>query len=468
MILREVTIKDSDLLLKWANDPVVRQNSFQTHEILPEEHYAWFNNVLHSTNIRIYILYDQKPVGTVRVKYSGGTAEISYSICSEFRGKGYGTKIIQFAELEIIRNHEIGCILAEVKDANIASRRIFQKLNYYETNHDGYWQYTKQLKEVFGFRVDVNEQVATGHAMRCITYAKELINKYGAIVLFFVADDNGKIFIEQRGMTAVCLNSQFDELDLEIELLKKQICAYRITNLIIDSYFVTYSYLKNLKSRVKITYIDDILKFAYPVDVLINYNIYADKKAYEKLYDGECPELFLGLKYAPLRAEFKSVKHIVRDKVSNVLITTGGADKFNIAGTISDFLLSCEELNDITFHIVSGSFADSTSNNERIVVHKNVTNMAQLMMGCDIIISAGGFTLYEACACGVPTISISFADNQLMNVKKFDQMGLIPYAGDFRVNSAEVLKNMKSVLLEFLETKLERINRQKELLKLIK
>ena len=48
--------------------------------------------------------------------------------------------------------------------------------------------------------------------------------------------------------------------------------------------------------------------------------------------------------------------------------------------------------------------------------------------------SAGGTTLYELCAVGVPSVSYSMADNQIPGVKAFDQAGLIPWIGDIRNN----------------------------------
>lgn len=59
-------------------------------------------------------------------------------------------------------------------------------------------------------------------------------------------------------------------------------------------------------------------------------------------------------------------------------------------------------------------------------------DIEKYMMEADIAISAGGSTLYELCAIGTPTISYSFADNQLDNVTKFAEDGLIAYAGDAR------------------------------------
>jgi len=59
-----------------------------------------------------------------------------------------------------------------------------------------------------------------------------------------------------------------------------------------------------LKPHVrKLCYIDDLNKFVYPVDVLINGNITAPALNYAKYSDDEL--MLLGLKYNLIRDEFK-------------------------------------------------------------------------------------------------------------------------------------------------------------------
>lgn len=67
-----------------------------------------------------------------------------------------------------------------------------------------------------------------------------------------------------------------------------------------------------------------------------------------------------------------------------------------------------------------------------IVLHRNVTDMRSLMLQCDAAISAGGTTLFELCACGIPTVTYALADNQIMNAAAFEKAGLMLYAGDIR------------------------------------
>mgnify|MGYP003325656691 CR=1 FL=1 len=40
--LRKVIIEDEALILKWANDPLVREGSFNSSIISKEEHHNWF------------------------------------------------------------------------------------------------------------------------------------------------------------------------------------------------------------------------------------------------------------------------------------------------------------------------------------------------------------------------------------------------------------------------------------------
>ena len=63
--------------------------------------------------------------------------------------------------------------------------------------------------------------------------------------------------------------------------------------------------------------------------------------------------------------------------------------------------------------------------------------MASLMASCDIAVSAGGVTLCELAAVGVPTISFSMADNQMTAVENFAKRDLIPYCGDVRGEADE-------------------------------
>ena len=52
------------------------------------------------------------------------------------------------------------------------------------------------------FRVDMNDEIATGHVMRCLSIADEL-KIQGISSTFISADDNPKVLINSRGYEPV-------------------------------------------------------------------------------------------------------------------------------------------------------------------------------------------------------------------------------------------------------------------------
>lgn len=132
VFLRKAEQGDMDLLFQWTNDPVVRRNSFNTDPIPYENHMKWFNKIMKDpTVIQFILMDDETPVGQIRLNVEGTEAEIGYSIGSEFRGKGYGHRVLQLVANEVIANHpEIEKLVAKVKPDNIASNKAFRNAGF--------------------------------------------------------------------------------------------------------------------------------------------------------------------------------------------------------------------------------------------------------------------------------------------------------------------------------------------------
>ena len=149
--LRRADREDVELFFRWVNEPAVRENSFNTDPIHWESHQKWFKKVLADDGVRIYVLMqDNLPVGQVRLVFEDSKWQISYSIASAYRGQGYGKRILQLAENELISNGHTGeKLFAEVKARNTASQRIFNSLGYAESesNHSNAYAYVKVIGE---------------------------------------------------------------------------------------------------------------------------------------------------------------------------------------------------------------------------------------------------------------------------------------------------------------------------------
>lgn len=311
-------------------------------------------------------------------------------------------------------------------------------------------------------RADANATIGSGHVMRCLTIA-DAMKKKGIESTFIIADKEAEDLIQSYGFPTICLESTWGNLDNETSKLLSLINEVNIDKILIDSYYVTQSYLKDIGNDTKVIYIDDLNQFVYPVDLLINYNVYAKNKGYDRNYYLSQTKLLLGCDFIPLRTEFQGIQGTINEKVADILITTGGSDPYNVAGSILAFIIHKEWYRTIRFHIVVGRFNNNieelnklVKDSDNIILHHNVSKMSELMLECDIAISAGGSTVYELCACGVPSISYSFADNQLEAIKELDKLGVIYYAGDVRNDLNICLTNIEGRIIQYISDEILR------------
>lgn len=327
---------------------------------------------------------------------------------------------------------------------------------------------------MFYIRADGNETIGMGHIMRCLTIAQAL-RRQGAEVLFITADAQAASVIEERGFAAKILFTRYDKMEVELPQLMTLLMEHTKSGgagapkLLIDSYFVTAFYLKNLQLAAKVILMDDEKRAAYPCDGLVNYNIYGKTLGYESEYPKET-KLFLGCQYAPLREAFQNGGYEVREMAEHILFTAGGGDACHVALKMAKRLEkkalseSDRENGRISpiWHIICGPFCSDTeelerlaAGNERLRIHKNVTDMSGLMRSCDIAVSAAGSTLYELCGIGVPAVGFYFAENQRRNMETFAEQTPIKNAGDFSLEPEKVC--------ELIEKEVETLCREKTL-----
>lgn len=293
------------------------------------------------------------------------------------------------------------------------------------------------------FRADGNAAIGAGHIMRCLSIG-EAARELGMECAYVTADPSFERLIQEKGFSCTVMDTIYSDMDSEWTVLAPVLTQYQPDTVFIDSYYVTTDYLKRLRTYGKTVYLDDVLAFAYPADILINYNIYADRRDYESLYAGsgtETPRLLLGTKYVPLRREFQLRKVLpVRERVEHILVSVGGADPERMALKFLNCFIQDKELaGRCQFHFILNSLEPDreeikaiAARHSWIFLHENVRCMSELMLKCDAAISAAGSTLYELSACGVPAITYVLADNQIPGALGFAERGIMVNAGDCR------------------------------------
>lgn len=132
--LRLAEMEDMDLIFIWANEEMVRKNSFSTRKITYEEHVIWYRNMLKNNQCRQYIfMCGDQPVGQARITVQGNVAEIGYSICAAQRSKGYGKQLLVLISKQAWNDFpNINKVIGRVKTDNIASQKVFLAAGYEE------------------------------------------------------------------------------------------------------------------------------------------------------------------------------------------------------------------------------------------------------------------------------------------------------------------------------------------------
>lgn len=312
---------------------------------------------------------------------------------------------------------------------------------------------------MFIIRADGNAKIGAGHLMRCLTIGEALAS-HQEDVLFLCADEDSALLAEHCGFRVGVLHTDYRQMETELAAWDSWVLGSGNT-ILVDSYHVTDSYLTKLKKYGTVYLMDDMQRQAYPVDGVINYNLFADSDAYGKIYEMDRSALqnnhdksvrfYLGGDYVPLRAQFRDVEYQVREAVSDVLITTGGADADNIAGEIFETL----DRPDITYHVLVGRFSPhfeswraQAAESSHVRIYFDLQDMAGLMRRCDLAVSAGGSTLYELAAVGVPFICFSYAENQEALAEYMGKEHVAGYAGAWHLDRLDTLRRMEALFSE--------------------
>ena len=297
-------------------------------------------------------------------------------------------------------------------------------------------------KMIVGFRVDANENVATGHIMRCITIAKHC-RSLGADCIFFLAENKFTELLHENELPYRVLDIDYREWDGNFELMSNAFRAAGLDKLIIDSYLVTPKFLLEIKKQFPTLYFDDVRDRIYPATLVVSYSIWSETDhPILRKYQEAGVEVLWSPRYCPLRDEFSTPTSIERER--RVLILTGGSDPHHVTLSLIRRLLLESDLGILAvlgrMNFDREAIAElARENPTRLSWKQNVKNVAELMRGSAFAISAGGITLYELCACGTPTVCFAMNDEQAYLCMKMRDAGMMKYAGNVLDGSDNVI-----------------------------
>ena len=142
MPIRRATAADAQQYFDWANESSIRANSYSAQPIAWETHIRWFNQKLSDSSVYLYLFLNEEgePAGQIRFDVNQSEAVMSYAIGEAHRGKGYGRQIMVEGMEHLAADYPPRplTIVGYVKNTNIASKTIFNKLGFIAYSTDNY------------------------------------------------------------------------------------------------------------------------------------------------------------------------------------------------------------------------------------------------------------------------------------------------------------------------------------------
>lgn len=318
-------------------------------------------------------------------------------------------------------------------------------------------------------RVDGNVEIGVGHVLRCLTLAHKLAS-FGVQCTFFVRNISSYLSRNiSSSFNLILLDSS--DADFKVtdnystwrgvgeEFDAKEFLSKATTidfdAVIVDHYGLGCRWEKTVSTSFDHTIVlDDLANRRHVCNVLVDQSLGRLISSYFNLVPSTC-EILVGPKFALLRDEFSNVNQNV-EKQYDILINFGGADKENYTEHVLGMLATCANMHKHSIKIIIGSDYPYTLGLERRVeklglkfkLVENPNNVAREISECSIAIGAGGVSLLERSALGVPSIIYAIADNQEHICAEYERQRLGTV-----IRKGEVYEHIK--LASIIDTKLD-------------
>lgn len=265
-------------------------------------------------------------------------------------------------------------------------------------------------------RADAGPRIGAGHVMRCLALAQGWQDRGGsALLATAMPHETIAVRLEDEGVELRPLEAEAgraDDAERTLRLAREVGAAW----VVVDGYHFDASYQRRLKEAgPRLLWIDDETHAApYCADLVLNQNLHAS----EDLYVDREPHtrLLLGSRYVLLRREFRrwrSWRREIPATASKVLVLTGGADPGGLASRAVAALQGLKlEATVVVGHLGREAPALRSAAGGRVAIRSHVRDLAELMAGADLAISAAGCTAWELAFMGLPALLTSTAANQ--------------------------------------------------------
>ena len=279
------------------------------------------------------------------------------------------------------------------------------------------------------FRVDVNEEIGTGHLHRCRNIARELNSRGHEAALIAgrtvtSKDWDGQIFVVSDTVVNFTLD-QTKTLTPDNQVKADAFSATRILErgkfdlVVVDHYSLSDQWVQHIQTKtgVPVLVIDDLGRPWSSASYVLDS---APDATMKYAMTNNSHTLLLGPSYVPLHPRYKAVtpRYEIEESVSKVVLFFGGVD----APDATSFVLSeivhvlgnaCHATVIVGEQNRSKSILQSAYESDHVRFVDPADSMFEYLAEADLTIGAGGTATWERLCLGVPSIAIAISENQV-------------------------------------------------------
>ena len=265
---------------------------------------------------------------------------------------------------------------------------------------------------------EANREVATGHLMESVELAKGLENE-GVNVCLVVNEKSDKVILKNISYP---LTQYYD-----YKQLKDIIQRFEPSVVVTDLRKVENDFIVFVKKCVNcpVIAIDELGHRFMSSDIIINPMV--DPWYWE--YEG-CDEMYFGAEYLILSRElqkYRQAERRISDCIKKICVSMGGVDIKGTVIKLIPWIQSVISEAEIEITLGNGFMYEEELlkivDNSNISIIKNKFPIYDNFVSSDIVFCAGGNTLHELAALGVPAITIPTMPHEVRNGKAFEANG---------------------------------------------
>lgn len=279
------------------------------------------------------------------------------------------------------------------------------------------------------FVVEAGFKAGLGHLLRSRALLLELRGRNHTVDLWLYGDETSLAGRDWPVEMQVFRSPDSEPVSAVPNEIGRLLESRRYDWLVVDGYsFSGHAICGQLVAHgAKLLMLDDLADRELKADIILNQNT-----AHAEVYAGDlvaATRFLLGPQYALIDNAYAAIRKAprMRGELRRLLVTFGGVDCYGRTQRVMDIISRYESPLDIV--VVVGPYypyldrLESWRSRHTLRVVQNARDLAEPMQWCDLMITGGGSTVWQACCAGVPMLVLQTIDNQRLVIKTVREFG---------------------------------------------